>query len=99
MGQHRWSGWPGAYCMLCHAEDAMEIALADGWYDPISDTWDTEEHREIIVKAQNSCPYTKEGQNPYSLEWVDGKLLTKPTISEHIEMENSDMGGCPEPPV
>lgn len=28
---HRWSGWPGAYCMLCGIEDPIEIALADGF--------------------------------------------------------------------
>ena len=27
---HRWSGWPGAFCMYCGAEDAREICLADG---------------------------------------------------------------------
>jgi len=25
---HRWSGWPGAYCLHCHAEDAHELGLA-----------------------------------------------------------------------
>jgi hypothetical protein len=77
--------------MLCHAEDAMEIALADGWYDPLKNTWDTEEHREQVMKAQNNCPHTKEGQNPYSVEWVDGKLVTKPTVTDEIKMENEDM--------
>lgn len=27
---HRWSGWPGAYCMYCGNEDIREICLADG---------------------------------------------------------------------
>jgi len=38
------------------AEDAMEIALADGWHDPVSGEWDTEEHRELVYKANSSCP-------------------------------------------
>lgn len=30
VGDHWWSGWPGAYCMKCGAEDPLEICLADG---------------------------------------------------------------------
>lgn len=30
MAEHRWSGWPGAYCLDCGAEDPREIAMADG---------------------------------------------------------------------
>jgi len=26
---HNWSGWPGAWCLNCGAECAMEICLAD----------------------------------------------------------------------
>lgn len=55
MAQHRWSGWPGAICMKCGAEDPMEIALADNHYDPCSGTWDTEEHKQESIKA-NVCP-------------------------------------------
>ena len=36
---HRWSGWPGAWCLDCGQEDGMEIALADNAYDPITDEW------------------------------------------------------------
>lgn len=28
MKEHRWSGWPGAYCLDCGAEDQREICLA-----------------------------------------------------------------------
>lgn len=31
--QHRWSGWPGAWCLDCGREDPMETALADGCVD------------------------------------------------------------------
>ncbi len=27
---HRWSGWPGAWCLDCGVEDVTEIAIADG---------------------------------------------------------------------
>lgn len=29
VGQHWWSGWPGAYCMKCGGPDPMEMCLAD----------------------------------------------------------------------
>lgn len=25
---HRWSGWPGAFCLDCGMEDALELSLA-----------------------------------------------------------------------
>jgi len=28
MTQHRWSGWPGAYCLDCGVEDQVEYCLA-----------------------------------------------------------------------
>ena len=30
---HRWSGWPGAWCLDCGKEDPMERILADGLFD------------------------------------------------------------------
>ena len=26
-GEHWWSGWPGAFCMKCHAEDKDELCV------------------------------------------------------------------------
>jgi|GEM_PF-6233829 len=26
-GEHRWSGWPGAYCLDCFADDDMEFCI------------------------------------------------------------------------
>jgi hypothetical protein len=28
--EHRWSGWPGAYCLNCWIDDKRELCLADG---------------------------------------------------------------------
>jgi hypothetical protein len=28
--QHHWSGWPGAYCLDCGAQDRTEVCVADG---------------------------------------------------------------------
>jgi hypothetical protein len=67
VGKHKWSGWPGAYCLLCGAEDALENALALNWYDPITGKFDTEEHKKQVIEAQNNCPHTKEGENPYKV--------------------------------
>jgi hypothetical protein len=33
MSEHRWSGWPGAWCLDCGCEDPREIALANGLQD------------------------------------------------------------------
>lgn len=35
--EHRWSGWPGAWCLDCGAEDPCEIALADNEIDYVED--------------------------------------------------------------
>lgn len=50
-GRHKWSGWPGAYCLRCGSEDPWENAIGCNWYDPITDTWDTEEHRQQVLIA------------------------------------------------
>lgn len=52
---HWWSGWPGAYCMRCGADHYLEYALGMGWYDPVTDKWDTEEHRLENERAE-LCP-------------------------------------------
>lgn len=69
MGYHRWSGWPGAYCMYCGAEDPMELALADNWFEPYTEIWDCEEHKILVEKAQNNCPFVPDGVDPYSLPY------------------------------
>lgn len=63
MATHKWSGWPGAYCLKCGSEDAMENAIGLDWYDPYEDTWDTPEHREE-VRQTFECPVT-------DLEWAE----------------------------
>jgi hypothetical protein len=40
---HRWSGWPGAFCLDCGSEDKNEIALADGTIEPGGDEDDLNE--------------------------------------------------------
>lgn len=62
---HWWSGWPGAFCYRCGAEDAMENAFGLGWCDFQYDengeptdgpmVWDTPEHKALVEKMSH-CP-------------------------------------------
>lgn len=29
MKEHNWSGWPGAFCLDCGAEDMIELCIAE----------------------------------------------------------------------
>lgn len=58
MTEHRWSGWPGAYCLDCGAQDPREIALADGNC--------TDEGLAIYDKKDMECPEPgSDRHNPY----------------------------------
>jgi hypothetical protein len=37
ISEHQWSGWPGAHCLVCYAEDPDEICLADSCRCPCHD--------------------------------------------------------------
>ena len=52
---HHWSGWPGAQCLKCGAEDPMEIALGENMFDPETDEWRDDEARKKYVAA-SICP-------------------------------------------
>lgn len=61
---HKWSGWPGAYCLKCGAGDVAEVALADGWIDFVEDknnpngmrmVYKSEVHKELIELCNNNC--------------------------------------------
>lgn len=56
--EHRWSGWPGAWCLDCGCEDKNELWLADGG-DPYTE--------EIPPEYQNGpCPEAgSDRYNPY----------------------------------
>ena len=59
MSEHKWSGWPGAYCFKCGIEDPMEIAIGREYYDPYTRKWtDTPEAQEFKERAERSrsCP-------------------------------------------
>lgn len=52
---HHWSGWPGAYCLHCGAEDPMEYAVAMNLYNPFTRTWINDEEETKCMKA-SICP-------------------------------------------
>ena len=37
--EHRWSGWPGAFCLKCGQDDKMETAISCCLFDPYTETW------------------------------------------------------------
>ena len=58
MPEHRWSGWPGAWCLDCGCEDPREIALADGLCD--------ENGLVEVTQKQMECPEPGSNRhNPY----------------------------------
>ena len=67
---HRWSGWPGAWCLDCGVEDARELCLADGHLHagsleqcvnaPCSmpgSNW----HNPYVNMSDVTCPYVHPG--------------------------------------
>lgn len=42
---HRWSGWPGAWCLDCGMEDPREICIATGCEETDDETGECPEHR------------------------------------------------------
>jgi hypothetical protein len=58
--QHHWSGWPGAWCLKCGAEDPWEIALADGLWEldeNMSDIhWLGTAEQRAALEAATICP-------------------------------------------
>ena len=45
---HRWSGWPGAWCLDCGRDDPYETALADGLIDFVDDPTSPDGMRMVI---------------------------------------------------
>lgn len=53
MKEHHWSGWPGAFCLDCGAEDPWEIAVGNNYYDPVDKKWATEDEVREYVERMN----------------------------------------------
>lgn len=63
---HRWSDWPGAWCLDCGIEDPFEIALAEcRWNIVIENGEETIKFDDDIVCTSCPCPGAKTF-DPYS---------------------------------
>jgi hypothetical protein len=60
MPEHRWSGWPGAWCLDCGTEDAREVALASssGNEDDVHHRYSDKPH------VKGNCTGCSEGDCP-----------------------------------
>ena len=69
MVTHRWSGWPGAWCLDCGREDPMELALADGKVDDEGNLLP-----DALTEADKApCPEPGSGRHdPYGGRIKDG---------------------------
>ena len=63
--EHRWSGWPGAFCLDCGCEDPREIALAYNDYIEVQDDSEMGFHLEFpnIKPEQYECAYLMKGKD------------------------------------
>jgi len=58
--KHKWNlSWPGNFCLKCHCDDPVEIALADNHYDPDTGKFDTPELEAAFQEALK-CPIPDE---------------------------------------
>jgi hypothetical protein len=64
---HRWSGWPGAWCLDCGMEDPIEQAIADSNYIEVPDKSTEMGFRMEFPSVKVApCPHPGEGRyNPY----------------------------------
>jgi hypothetical protein len=67
MAEHRWSGWPGAWCLDCGVEDPHEEALANGNYVEVPDADTPMGFRFAFPNLVTTpCPCAGEGRfDPY----------------------------------
>lgn len=66
---HWWSGWPGAFCMKCGAQDPAEIHLADGDMDyATGQLIFKDEHERAAYEAALSCPVK---DDPEKHSWLN----------------------------
>jgi hypothetical protein len=69
MSRHRWSGWPGAWCLDCGTEDAREVKLAGRW-DQVNHRYSDRPHLKKDCTGCSSGDCAEPGSdrcNPYVL--------------------------------
>lgn len=67
MYNHRWSGWPGAYCLKCGQEDKMEYAISTCLFDPYTETW--KEGIDPEDYSNGECSVSNEEYEKRYSEW------------------------------
>lgn len=56
---HKWSGWPGAYCLVCGVEDMMEYAIGNSYYDPFTEKWSWSCEAQLAKRQWEETKYCK----------------------------------------
>lgn len=74
MEQHRWSGWPGAWCLDCGCDDPAETALANGDYVEVPDDSEQGSHFEFPNLKVTECPEPgSKRHDPYAAQLTANK--------------------------
>ena len=76
--QHKWSGWPGAWCLNCGIEDQVEIAIGDGVYNPYTNEWSDKQREIDCMTAMRECHGEEDSFNPY----VNRKEMIDPYVKQ-----------------
>lgn len=67
---HRWSGWPGAWCLDCGCDDPYEIAIGDNLIDFVEDSKSPDGMRMVIPpEVQNQIDEAMICPEPGSNRW------------------------------
>lgn len=56
--KHRWSGWPGAWCLDCGIEDPMEVTMSNSTDE--EEILSTEVPECLTPNSNKFNPYVKE---------------------------------------
>ncbi len=71
MTAHRWSGWPGAWCLDCGTEDPFEQAIADRVLDPYTSIWSDPKRETVAMAIMRECKEPGSKRNdPYGRKLV-----------------------------
>ena len=55
-------------CLFCNQPDYMTQAIANRWYDPSLDWWDTDAHKQEYMRSLY-CPITPLDVDPFIIPW------------------------------
>ncbi len=68
--KHWWSGWPGAYCLKCNAEDLFELCLAESCKCCChNEFWEEYNKYELYHTIIDKIVYDIKGRKGFGDEW------------------------------